>query len=185
MTFDGQTIGTIFSIGIILIQIDILVILLALLWKKDGKIISFVRSHAMWLVLFASAAAWFGSLIYSEFLGYAPCKLCWFQRIFIYPQAIIAIIALYTKDTKALKYILALSIIGIFLSINHYFLQMTGSSLLPCSAIGQNESCGGTYTKRFGYITIPLMCATLFAYSIVASSIGLFVKGKNNTKSDE
>jgi len=188
MTLDAQTIGIIFAIGTIIIQIGLLIILLALLWKKDGKIIGFVQKYALWLVLFTSLAAYVGSLTYSEFLGYTPCKLCWFQRIFIYPQAIIAIVALWTKDYRALKYTFALSVVGILFSINHYFLQMTGTSLVPCSSVGQSSACGGTYIKEFGYITIPMMCMTLFAYSLVVSGIGLFVKKsaiKKNENEDE
>jgi len=176
MTLDAQTIGTIFAIGTIIIQIDLLIILLALLWKKDGKIIGIVQRYALWFVFLASVAAYVGSLTYSEFLGFTPCKLCWFQRIFIYPQAIIAIIALWTKDYKAIKYTFALSVVGILFSINHYILQMTGTSLLPCSTVGQSSACGGTYIKEFGYITIPMMCMTLYAYSLVVSGIALFVK---------
>lgn len=177
---DPHLVDTIFSIGIILLQIDIAFILLLLLWKKDSKTIAFIRNHALWLVLFVSLASIVGSLTYSEILGYTPCKLCWLQRIFIYPQAIIAIIALITKDVKALKYTLALSIVGIIISSNHYLLQMTGTSLIPCDTLGQGSGCSGTYVKEFGYLTIPLMCWTLYAYSILVSSIALFSKKNSN-----
>lgn len=182
MIIEPQIVNTIFSIGIVLVQIDILVILLALLWKKDGKIVKFVREHALWLVLFAAVAAIVGSLTYSEILGYTPCKLCWFQRILIYPQALIALIAIITKDRKAVKYTFWMSLVGILISINHYILQVTGVSFVPCSTVGYSAACSGKFVMHFGYITIPLMCATLYAYSLTASSIALF-SGKN--KKDE
>jgi len=50
---------------------------------------------------------------------------------------------------------------------------MSGVTGLPCSAIGQSDSCGGIYVKELGYITIPLMAWTLNLYIIVVSYLGL------------
>ena len=34
-----------------------------------------------------------GSLYFSEVANYVPCRLCWFQRIAMYPLAVILLIA--------------------------------------------------------------------------------------------
>lgn len=41
-----------------------------------------IALFAAWVV---ACVATLGSLYLSEILGYEPCKLCWFQRILMYP----------------------------------------------------------------------------------------------------
>ena len=38
-----------------------------------------------------------GSLVYSEVVGFIPCKFCWYQRYLMYPIALILIIGLFNK----------------------------------------------------------------------------------------
>lgn len=166
-------ISKLFAVGILLVQIDFLVILGAFIVNRDGWITDIVRTYALLLVTLAGLIAIVGSLTYSEIFGFEPCKLCWFQRIFLYPSFFIGLIGYYFKDKNALRYTLALSLVGIFISIYHYTIQMTGVSLIPCSAVGQSSACSGTYVQEFGYITIPMMALTLNAYVIAASWIGL------------
>lgn len=108
-----------------------------------------------------------GSLFYSEIAGYDPCKLCWFQRVFMYPQVIILGIAWWLKDKSAWVYPLALSVVGLVVAGYHYVLQLWPSQVVNCSIVGQATSCSGTYVMQFGYITIPLMAATAFAVVMV------------------
>ena len=39
-----------------------------------------------------------GSLIYSEVVGFIPCKYCWYQRYLMYPIALILIASFFKKD---------------------------------------------------------------------------------------
>ena len=162
-----------FGIAILLLQAVIVITVLACLFDRDGWIIKLTKQHALKLVTFVGAAAIVGSLTLSEGLGWDPCKLCWFQRIFLYPAFFIGIIAWWKKDYSALRYVLTLSIVGLCISIFHYWIQMTGTSALPCSVSGPNPSCNVTLTKQFGYMTIPLMALTLSLYAIVVSWITL------------
>ncbi|KPC98964.1 Disulfide bond formation protein C [Geobacillus sp. BCO2] len=70
-----------------------------------------------------SLIATLGSLYFSEVLGFIPCDLCWFQRIFMYPQVIILGIAIVRKDAAAARYSFTLSLIGGGISLYHYGLQ--------------------------------------------------------------
>jgi disulfide bond formation protein DsbB len=105
------------------------------------------------------------TLYYSDILGFDPCALCWWQRVFLYPQIVILAIALWRKDTKACAYIFALSVFGFLVSIYHHALQMFPAGALPCPASG--PSCSQITILEYGYITFPLMAATLFAFLIV------------------
>ena len=115
-----------------------------------------------------------GSLFLSEIAGWTPCKLCWFQRIFLYPQVVLLGIALWKKDRGIAKYILTLSAIGAAIAVYHYseqihatFFMDPGETLEPCDQTG--VSCATTYTFRFGYITVPMMALTAFALNMTGA----------------
>ncbi len=125
------------------------------------KIRNIVSSRANLFSFLIALTATLGSLFYSEIAHYDPCKLCWFQRIFMYPQAILFGIALWKrKDIRA--YSIALSGIGAVIAGYHYLLQRGIAPSLACSAVGYSVSCSKIFVMNFGYITIPLMAFTAF-----------------------
>lgn len=108
-----------------------------------------------------------GSLIFSEVLKLEPCKLCWFQRIFMYPQVVLLGLATLKKDKNIANYGIVLSIIGAIIAAYHYFLQIILVPKSFCPAIGYSVSCSDTFAPIFGYITIPLMAFTAFVMIIL------------------
>lgn len=129
------------------------------------------RAYLVGLIVVTTATL--GSLFYSEIAGYDPCKLCWFQRVLMYPQVIILGMAWWFEDNIAWVYSLALSSIGIVVAFYHYALQFWPSQIVNCSVVGQATSCSGTYLMQFGYITIPLMAATAFGLVIMLMLVKL------------
>jgi len=114
--------------------------------------------YAAWLV---SLVATLGSLYFSEIRGFIPCELCWFQRIFMYPQTILLGIAAYTGDTRIKRYVLPLSIIGGCISIYHYMLQKIpgfGGAHVCKSGV----PCNAQYIDWLGFITIPFLALVAF-----------------------
>jgi disulfide bond formation protein DsbB len=108
-----------------------------------------------------------GSLIFSEVLKFEPCTLCWYQRIFMYPQVVLLGLALWKKDKNIANYSIALSVIGAIIAAYHYFLQISVISKSFCSIVGYSVSCTDTFAPIFGYITIPMMSFTAFVMIIL------------------
>ncbi|MFH0875679.1 MAG: disulfide oxidoreductase [archaeon] len=130
------------------------------------KILKFFGRKSLLFAFIISLAATLGSLFFSEIALWEPCKLCWYQRIFIYPQTVLLGYALIRKDKKIFDYVIPLSIIGGLISAYHYFIQ----SLIPnaasaCSATG--VSCLIEYFKDYSYITPPMMALTAFTSIIL------------------
>jgi disulfide bond formation protein DsbB len=125
----------------------------------------FVQNNALQLVLLVAGVAMAGSLTFSEVLLFEPCKLCWWQRIAMYPQVLLAGIGINNKDKRILEYIGALSAIGLVIALVHYYVQMTGFQT-SCS-LTSFLSCSQTPFKGFGFITIPTMAATAFAINLL------------------
>jgi disulfide bond formation protein DsbB len=158
---------TIFSGLVMLSQLTLLVVLGMYLWSDQReKIGAFAVKYAVPVTFFVALTATFGSLFYSDVLGYTPCKLCWFQRICMYPQVVLLAIAWWKKDSGVGKYSLSLSVIGIVLAVYHYYLQLGGDPLVPCSTVGYSVSCSQRFILEYGYITIPMMALTAFALII-------------------
>lgn len=159
------------------------ILLFGMLVKPETKWLRWVDKKALLLMFIVALIATCGSLIFSEIVGWIPCKLCWFQRIFMYPQVILLGVALWRKDRKIAPYILALCLAGMIFSIIHYSEQINAvlhpaSALAACDLTG--VSCASTQINfAFGYITIPMMALTAFILNAV-NSILMMRRSKNS-----
>lgn len=96
-----------------------------------------------------------------------PCDLCWYQRMGIYPIAIISTIGLWLKEKRIAYYILPFSIITIMIALYHVYIQETGMGIVPC---GLGRPCDIKEFEYLGFITIPVM--SLFT-SLVITILGI------------
>lgn len=134
--------------------------------QKTGE---FVKSNILCIVFIISFLSVVGSLIYSELNDFTPCFLCWWQRVLIYPQALISLIAIIRKEKQIVFYLIPFSILGILISLYQSYVYWGGESLLPCTAEG--GECSRVYVLEYGYITIPFMALSAFVYLLTASII--------------
>jgi disulfide bond formation protein DsbB len=131
--------------------------------KNSGNpIIKFFSSNGYLFAFIVALVATGGSLFYSEIAGFEPCKLCWFQRIFMYPLVILLGLALIKKDKNFSIYPSALAMIGAVISLYHNAIYYGGIPIFPCEPFGLGVSCTKVLVMEFGYITIPLMALTAF-----------------------
>ena len=161
----ASSVNLIFSILSIIAQAAVVWLLVS--WLFGLKMPAIIRIHAISLAFTAAHLATLGSLTYSEILGYEPCKLCWFQRIFMYPQVLILGFALWGKHKGSralLDTSLALSIIGAAVALYHYLMQLGIVSEGSCAAVGYSVSCAERFVMQFGYITIPFMALSAFLF---------------------
>ena len=141
----------------------------SVVWR--GKVYAFIHSHIVKVVFWSALVASVGSLIYSNIIGFPPCDLCWWQRIFLYPQVLIAGIAMLKKDKSIIEYMLPMSLIGGVIALYQSAVQwgLLNNSLLNCTAVG--GECAKVYVNEFGYITIPFMSFSIFVYLIALKLI--------------
>lgn len=122
----------------------------------------------MWTV---SLIATLGSLYFSEIRDYEPCKLCWIQRIFMYPIAIMMTVAYIQKNPRIVVTTLVFSIIGGCISLYHYLIQKVSffqDDAISCGAV----PCTGMYINWFGFITIPFLALTAFT---ILTAVGFYI----------
>ncbi len=119
-----------------------------------------------WLV---ALVATLGSLYYSEVRLFLPCELCWYQRIFMYPQAILLGLALWRGDYGVWPYSLSLSLIGASISTLH-LLQQRFPDLFTL-ACKPPVPCTVEYIPSF-----PIPLQALIAFLLIALSMGLLAR---------
>ena len=132
--------------------------------KSIKKLIQFLSSNSLAFAFLVSVVATLASFFLSEVVHFIPCKLCWFQRIFMYPQVLILGVAAFKNDFGVHKYIIPLSITGAAIAIYHNLLQM---SPLPLPCTDEVANCAAKQFAQFGYITIPMMSLTAFFLILV------------------
>lgn len=124
---------------------------------------------SMWTVAFIATL---GSLYFSEIRGYAPCELCWIQRIFMYPLVIVIGVAYAQRNSRIAVTTLIFSVIGGMISLYHYGIQKLSFLSEAAPSCGQ-VPCTGEYINYLGFITIPFLALTAFI-SIAGLSIYLW-----------
>ncbi|MGP4081814.1 disulfide oxidoreductase [Pseudalkalibacillus sp. R45] len=116
------------------------------------------RVGIAWII---SLTAFLGSLYFSEIAGFVPCEFCWYQRILMYPLAIILGIGWYIEDKKLPYYVLPFSVIGAGVSTFHYLHQKT-EWFTQAVACTEGVPCSGVYINWLGFITIPFLALIAF-----------------------
>lgn len=123
-----------------------------------------------WLI---AAVSTLGALFFGEVVKVPPCVLCWYQRIFMFPLALILPLGLFPYDRKVVRYALPLAVIG-GLFATYHVLVVAGvipEAMQPCT---QGVPCKEQVIVWFGFVTIPLMAATAFAAIVVMLSLAHF-----------
>ena len=111
-----------------------------------------------WLIAVLSTLA---SLFFSHVMEFAPCVLCWYQRICMFPLVILLARGLFPLDLQVVKYALPLTAAGWLLAAYHIMIYagIVPESLQPCS---KGVSCAEEYLELFGFLSIPLLSLLSF-----------------------
>lgn len=129
-----------------------------------------VDNQTGWLLVFAACAlalmATLGSLFFSEVMAVPVCKLCWFQRIALYPLVVILAFGLFPYDPRMLRiagvFVAAGWLIGLF-----QLLVIAGvipESIQPCV---QGIPCSDTHVDLFGFLNIPTL--SFLTFTLIAT----------------
>lgn len=128
---------------------------------------------AAWVVATGSSL---GSLFFSEVMELPPCTLCWYQRCFMFPLALILLIGVLRSDQQSIVYALPIAIGGWLLAAYHVLVQtgIISESAAPCQ---QGISCGDVQFELFGLASIPML--SLASFTAIAL---LMVLAKRNNQ---
>ena len=132
-------------------------------------------SNINWTILFLCwlivSISTMGSLFFSHVMNFAPCVLCWYQRICLFPLILILAVGLFPLDKNVVKFALPLAIAGWLTAFYHNLLYsgIISKNIQPCS---QGVSCTEKYIDLFGFLTIPML--SLLSFSTIIALLLVF-----------
>ena len=144
------------------------------------------------LAPYALAGAWIvallatlGSLYFSEIAHFEPCRLCWFQRIAMYPLVLILGIAAWRRDSGVHIYAVPLAIVGAAISGYHYLLEWFPS--IDAGACTVGVPCTLVWFREFGFISLPYLAlsAFLLVITLLLVPLGTQASATASTRMDE
>ncbi|MFZ6005695.1 MAG: disulfide bond formation protein B [Actinomycetota bacterium] len=106
-----------------------------------------------------------GSLWFSEGAHFPPCELCWYQRIAMYPLAVMLPIAAWRGDASVRRYALVIGVIGLAVSAWHNLIETFPS--LDSGSCDPTNPCTLRWVEGLGFWTIPRMAFVAFSLVIV------------------
>lgn len=124
-----------------------------------------------WLI---ALAATLGALFVGEVMGQKPCLLCWFQRAFMFPLAIVLAVGVFHADRAVVRYALPLAIGGALVALYHALLYagILTEALRPCT---RELSCTDAAMTVMG---LPLPYLSLAAFIAIIGLLAVSNWGK-------
>jgi hypothetical protein len=124
-----------------------------------------IDDAALWIAFLVAALATAGSLYFSEVANYVPCRLCWYQRIAMYPLSVILLVAAVRGDRGVRWYAIPVAALGACVSIYHYLVEWHPQ--LEGDACDPTNPCSLVWFREFGFVTLALMALCGFVTIIV------------------
>ena len=161
-----------------------IVTLAALVFEKSmswaGGWLTQVRASGLWIICMITTGAMVGSLYFSEKVGFAPCKLCWYQRIAMYSIAIISFVAALRNDKNIARYTIVLAPLGLMVSTYHYLLEWFPT--LETNVCSLDVPCTAVWFRELGFVTLCFMAGCAFI-TVIAVSLAIIREQKIDSTS--
>ena len=156
-----------------------IITLAALVFEKSmswaGGWLTQVRASGLWIICMVTTGAMVGSLYFSEKVGFAPCKLCWYQRIAMYSIAIISFVAALRNDKNIARYTIVLAPLGLIVSTYHYLLEWFPT--LETNVCSLDVPCTAVWFRELGFVTLCFMAGCAFI-TVIAVSLAIIREQK-------
>src|SRR4029450_4341090 len=156
-----------------------LLLLVGVLWLVGlhsplATIRSAIWGYELWLAFLVAAVAPGGTLFFSEIADFIPCELCWYQRICMYPIALLTLLMALANDHRAARYLLPLPLAGAGVSIYHLLVENGVVEQSQACLVSAPGGCGAEWINEFGYVTIPTLALTAFALTFAFLLFAVF-----------
>lgn len=144
-----------------LVVIGLVVVIAARFQPAIGAVLA---PSALQVAAVVAVLAMASSLYLSGIADLIPCRYCWWQRIFMYPLAVVLPIAAWRRDASVRWYALPLAGIGLLISAWHTWLQSNPGDGGSCDLAAP---CSVKLVEAYGIFTIPRMTGLTFLLIIL------------------
>ncbi len=164
-----NSVSTFLATGAVLISAGLITVVVLVLLSPVSqparagldKIRDAFAGYGLWLAWMMAVVATLGSLYYSQVAHFIPCEYCWYQRIGMYPLAIILGIAAFRADSAIRRYAYPLAILGGTVSAYHYLIQNFPN--LATGVCSTATPCTAALVWKYDFVSIPFMALVSFA----------------------
>ncbi len=136
---------------------------------ESAALFADVAHFALWLAWLVALVTTLGSLYFSEIAHFTPCPLCWYQRIAMYPFAIVLLVAALRHDRRIGWYIVPVATIGALFAA--YQTQLQAFPHQHSSFCTLSEPCTVRYVWEFGFVSLPFMALSAFVFVIAMTIV--------------
>jgi disulfide bond formation protein DsbB len=168
---DVQTAQAFFATLAIIANLATVALVIARIgWSRSPlarSLLELVGPYGIWLAWLVALTCTLGSLYFSEVANFTPCTYCWYQRIAMYPLAVILGIAAFRRDWGIRRYAVPLAGIGAVIAFYHFLLERYPEALSIESACSAITPCSVPWFTEYGFITLAYMALSGFALIIV------------------
>lgn len=149
----------------VVLALALVLALAALVFVPARRLLAEVRATLfggeIWMAWIVALVATLGSLWYSEIADFVPCRLCWMQRIAMYPLAVILLMAAIRRDLRGgVLYAAAFPVVGTMIAAYHLYIEANPEK--ESAACKISAPCSAKWIDEFGYVTIPMLAITAF-----------------------
>lgn len=170
---DTETVTLFFALLATLAQVGVVVgVVLAVggrfsasIARARDAVVAQIGPQALGLGAAVALVSMLGSLYLSEVANFPPCRLCWYQRIAMYPLVVVLGVAAAKRDLAARLTAAILASIGAAISIWH--LVVEANPTLESGSCDPTNPCSTKWVDQWGYLTIPGMALSGFALILV------------------
>ena len=137
-------------------------------WLRVG-----LRGSELWIAFVIALLATAGSLFFSEYSGFIPCKLCWYQRYAMYPLVPILLLAAIFKHRLIAWFALAVAVVGAGIAT---WSTPSAKNSVPHAGRAQCQRCdtcypvcptGAKYSPDFTWDALPKNRVTMLTETLV------------------
>jgi len=132
------------------------------------EVLRSIAASRMVICAAITSTATLGSLYFSESAHFVPCTLCWYQRIAMYPLAVLTALAAVRRDDLSV-YVRVIASIGLVISAYHWLLERFPS--IDAGVCSTAVPCELVWFEKFGFITLPFMAFTAFAAVLAVTTL--------------
>ena len=171
-----------FALLALVTNVATVVLLATLLLRKTGPgrtALELFAPLALPLAFLVTLTATGGSLWFSESVGFTPCKLCWYQRIAVFPLPLLLGGMLLRKDVRATLYLLPVTLIGSGVSLWHWLVERV-PSLSGKTSCAVDVPCTVPWFTEFGFVTLAWMALSTLTFTTVAILVASATTGQDD-----
>jgi disulfide bond formation protein DsbB len=127
-------------------------------WLDEAR--SSLGPSALMAAFVVAVLAMIGSLYFSEVAHFEPCRLCWYQRIAMYPLVVVLGIGAWRRDGAVARYAGPLAAIGAIIAAYHVALEWL--PWLDSGVCSATTPCTLVWFRELGFISLPYLALSAF-----------------------